>query len=127
MASDAASTASDAASGAASTVASAASSAMSAIAGVASSAVETAKESLGASDKPEGPLFSAPEGEGDELTDIKGIGPVAKQQLNEQGITTFRQIAELSADDVKRIDDYMPFSAAQIEDWQAQAKEKVGA
>ncbi len=74
---------------------------------------------------PDGPMFVAPEGEGDKLTDIKGIGPVAEGQLKEQGITTFKQIAELTAEDIARVDEYMPFSAAQIEDWQAQAKEKV--
>ncbi|MCR9121169.1 MAG: 50S ribosomal protein L21 [Phyllobacteriaceae bacterium] len=74
---------------------------------------------------PEGPLFAAPEGDADKLTDIKGIGPVAEKQLNEQGITTFAQIAALTAADIEKIDEYMPFSAAQIEDWQAQAKERV--
>ncbi|QBK32033.1 50S ribosomal protein L21 [Roseitalea porphyridii] len=72
------------------------------------------------------PLFTAPEGEKDKLTEIKGIGPVAERQLNEQGITTFAQIAALSADDIARIDEAMPFSAAQIEDWQAQAKQMAG-
>ncbi len=71
------------------------------------------------------PLFTAPTGDKDKLTDIKGIGPVAETQLNEQGITTFAQIASLSAADIARVDEYMPFSAAQIEDWQAQAKEKT--
>lgn len=71
------------------------------------------------------PLFSAPDGEKDKLTNIKGIGPVAEKQLNEQGITTYAQIAALTAEDIVRIDEYMPFSAAQIEDWQAQAKELV--
>jgi len=71
------------------------------------------------------PLFKAPEGAADKLTDIKGIGPVAEKQLNEQGITTFAQIAALSADDIAKVDEYMPFSAEQIEDWQAQAKEKT--
>ncbi|MBO6640207.1 MAG: 50S ribosomal protein L21 [Roseitalea sp.] len=74
---------------------------------------------------PEGPLFVAPEGDADKLTDIKGIGPVAEKQLNEQGITTFAQIAALTAADIEKIDEYMPFSAAQIEDWQTQAKERV--
>jgi len=74
---------------------------------------------------PEGPLFTAPTGAKDKLTDIKGIGPVAERQLNEQGITTFAQIAALSAADIQRIDDYMPFSDRQIRDWQAQAKKKA--
>ena len=76
-----------------------------------------------ATERPEGPLFTAPEGEADKLTKIKGIGPVAEKQLNEQGITTFKQIAELSDDDIQRVDDYMPFSSAQIRDWQGQARE----
>ncbi|MER8551336.1 50S ribosomal protein L21 [Mesorhizobium sp. M0189] len=69
------------------------------------------------------PLFKAPKGEPDDLTVIKGIGPVAAGQLNEQGITTFAQIAKLSDKDVAKIDEHMPFSADQIKDWREQAKE----
>lgn len=67
-------------------------------------------------------LFKAPKGEPDDLTAIKGIGPVAAGQLNEQGITTFAQIAKLSDKDIARIDEAMPFSADQISDWRDQAK-----
>lgn len=70
-------------------------------------------------------LFKAPKGKGDELTEIKGIGPVAAGQLNEQGITTFAQIAKLSDKDIEKIDENMPFSADQISDWRDQAKELV--
>ncbi|MER8435424.1 50S ribosomal protein L21 [Mesorhizobium sp. M1312] len=69
------------------------------------------------------PLFKAPKGEPDDLTVIKGIGPVAAGQLNEQGITTFAQIAKLSDKDIAKIDEHMPFSADQIMDWREQAKE----
>ncbi len=69
------------------------------------------------------PLFKAPKGKGDDLTEIKGIGPVAAGQLNEQGITTFKQVAGLSDEDIVRIDEAMPFSADQIKDWREQAKE----
>jgi large subunit ribosomal protein L21 len=69
------------------------------------------------------PLFKAPKREPDDLTVIKGIGPVAAGQLNEQGITTFAQIAKLSDKDVAKIDEHMPFSADQIKDWREQAKE----
>jgi large subunit ribosomal protein L21 len=69
------------------------------------------------------PLFKAPKGEPDDLTQIKGIGPVAAGQLSEQGITTFAQIAKLSEKDIARIDEAMPFSADQIKDWREQAKE----
>lgn len=69
------------------------------------------------------PLFAAPAGAADDLTVIKGIGPVAAEQLKEQGITTFAQVAAFSDDDVARIDAAMPFSADQIKDWREQAKE----
>lgn len=69
------------------------------------------------------PLFKAPKGEPEDLTQIKGIGPVAAGQLNEQGITTFAQIAKLSDKDIAKIDEAMPFSADQISDWREQAKE----
>lgn len=68
------------------------------------------------------PLFTAPEGDADKLTKIKGIGPVAERQLNEQGITTYAQIAALTEDEIAKVDEYMPFSADQIRDWQEQAK-----
>ena len=72
------------------------------------------------------PLFSAPSGgEQDKLTKIKGIGPVAEKQLNEQGIMTYAQIAALTEDEIIKVDEYMPFSADQIKDWQAQAKELI--
>ncbi len=71
------------------------------------------------------PLFTAPKGDKDKLTDIKGIGPVAEGQLNEQGITTFAQIAKLTKAEIATVDENMPFSAEQITDWQAQAKELI--
>lgn len=70
-------------------------------------------------------LFKAPKGKPDDLTQIKGIGPVAAGQLNEQGIATFAQIAKLSDKDIARIDEAMPFSADQITDWRDQAKDLV--
>lgn len=82
-----------------------------------------AKAEAKAEDKAAAPLFKAPKGEPDDLTAIKGIGPVAAEQLKEQGITTFAQIAKLSDADVEKIDGAMPFSADQIKDWRQQAKE----
>ncbi|MDX8513934.1 50S ribosomal protein L21 [Mesorhizobium captivum] len=69
------------------------------------------------------PLFKAPKGEPDDLTVIKGIGPVAAKDLAEQGIVTFAQLAKLTDKDVAKIDEHMPFSADQIKDWREQAKE----
>lgn len=67
-------------------------------------------------------LFTAPAGEADDLTTIKGIGPVAAGQLKDQGITTFAQIAAFTDADIAKIDEAMPFSADQIGDWREQAK-----
>ncbi|MFA6155055.1 50S ribosomal protein L21 [Mesorhizobium sp.] len=69
------------------------------------------------------PLFKAPKGEPDDLAVIVGIGPVAAKDLNEQGITTFAQLAKLTDKDVAKIDANMPFSTDQINDWREQAKE----
>ncbi|MFD1984191.1 50S ribosomal protein L21 [Mesorhizobium newzealandense] len=69
------------------------------------------------------PLFKAPKGEPDDLTVIKGIGPVAAKDLAAQGIITFAQLAKLTDKDVAKIDEHMPFSADQIKDWREQAKE----
>ena len=68
-------------------------------------------------------MFARPEGEPDDLKNVNGIGPVAEGQLNEQGIITYKQLSELSDEDIVRIDEAMPFSAAQITDWKAQAAE----
>ena len=84
---------------------------------------EAPKKEAKAAPAADAPMFKAPAGDPDKLTDIKGIGPVAEKQLNEQGITTFAQIAKLSDKDVARIDENMPFSADQISDWRDQAKE----
>ncbi|HEY9057918.1 MAG TPA: 50S ribosomal protein L21 [Aurantimonas sp.] len=89
----------------------------------AAKAAEKAAEPKQAAASAPASLFTAPKDDADKLTTIKGIGPVAEKQLNEQGITTFAQIAKLSDKDVARIDEHMPFSAAQIEDWREQAKE----
>lgn len=74
----------------------------------------------------DGPLFTAPAGEPDDLTKVKGIGKVADRQLKEQGITTFAQLAALTDADIEKVDEYMPFSAAQITDWKAQADKLKG-
>ncbi len=74
---------------------------------------------------PAATLFEAPKGDADDLKIINGIGPVAEKQLNEQGIMTYAQVANFSDKDIVRIDEAMPFSAAQIETWRDQAKDLV--
>ncbi|MEL6752221.1 MAG: 30S ribosomal protein S2, partial [Pseudomonadota bacterium] len=127
-ASGAASSIMDAVSAAAERITDAASTTAAAASDAASSAAETVAATAadlgnGTEKTQEGPLFAAPAGEADDLKKINGIGPVAEKQLNEQGLTTYAQIAALTAEEVQKVDDYMPFSSAQIEDWKAQAAE----
>ncbi|MEM9733715.1 MAG: 30S ribosomal protein S2 [Pseudomonadota bacterium] len=95
------------------------------VSGVTEAVVDGVKDTVGGGEAPSGPLFTAPEGDKEDLKKINGIGPVAETQLNEQGITTWKQIAELTAEEIQKVDDYMPFSTPQIQDWQAQAKELI--
>lgn len=61
--------------------------------------------------------------ESDDLTQIKGIGPVIQQRLNDLGIHTFRQIAEWSDADIERIGRHLSFSGRiERENWRGQAR-----
>ncbi len=54
----------------------------------------------------------------DDLTQLIGVGPAAAKKLNEAGLTSFAQIAALSADDIAAID------AVKVKpEWVEQAKE----
>jgi large subunit ribosomal protein L21 len=84
---------------------------------------DTAAETASSAGETAAPLFKAPKGAADDLAVINGIGPVAAQELNDQGIITFAQLAKLTEKDVAKIDANMPFSSEQIRDWREQAKE----
>lgn len=73
---------------------------------------------------PKGPqLMDAPEGEADDLTAIKGIGPKLSDMLNELGIYHYRQIAAWSEADGEWIDDKLAFKGRVArEDWIEQAR-----
>jgi predicted flap endonuclease-1-like 5' DNA nuclease len=60
----------------------------------------------------------------DDLKQIKGIGPGIEALLHGIGITTFRQIAGLSADDRRRVGDLLGLFETRIErdDWVTQAR-----
>ncbi|RLQ89599.1 50S ribosomal protein L21 [Notoacmeibacter ruber] len=62
----------------------------------------------------------------DDLKTIKGIGPKAAEQLNDAGITTYAQLAELTDEKIEELDANMPFSAAQLKDWREQAQGLAG-
>lgn len=67
--------------------------------------------------------LTAPEGEADDLTRIKGIGPKLSKTLNELGIFHFKQIANWEADEAGWIDEYLSFKGRVArEQWIEQAQ-----
>ncbi len=62
--------------------------------------------------------------DGDDLTQISGVGPVIVKKLHGEGITTFAQIAAWTEADVEAIEEKLSFKGrVGREDWIAQAKE----
>jgi predicted flap endonuclease-1-like 5' DNA nuclease len=69
------------------------------------------------------PRLPGPEGEPDDLKRISGIGPGIEKTLHELGIYHFRQIAELTPDNVAWIDQRLRFRGrVEREDWIGQAQ-----
>ena len=64
----------------------------------------------------------------DDLTRIRGIGPKIAAILQELGITTFRDIAAFTDDDVQRVGAHLPVYGGRIidDDWIAQARAFAG-
>lgn len=70
------------------------------------------------------PAQAAPEG--DDLTQISGVGPVLVQKLADAGVTSFAQIAAWSADDVAKFDEKLNFKGRiERDDWVAQATKLI--
>ena len=66
----------------------------------------------------------AASGEGDDLTQLSGVGPALLKKLNAAGITTFAQIAAWTEADVAEFDEKLSFKGRiEREGWIAQAKE----
>jgi large subunit ribosomal protein L21 len=84
-------------------------------------AAETATEAK--SEAKAAPKKADKKAEGDDLTAIKGIGPKAAEQLNEQGISTYADMAKLTDKKIGELAEAIPFSAEQITEWRDQAKE----
>ncbi len=59
---------------------------------------------------------------GDDLTDIKGVGPKYAQQLSELGIATFADLAQADLETLAAVFD----ARANVKDWIAQAGERSG-
>lgn len=72
-------------------------------------------------------LFTPPADAPDDIEKIRGIGPVLRQKLNDLGITTFRQIAAFTPEDIARIDEVLDFKGRiEREDWIGQARALSG-
>ncbi len=66
----------------------------------------------------------AAKSDGDDLTEISGVGPVIVKKLHGEGVTTFAQIAAWTDADVEAIEEKLSFKGrVGREDWIAQAKE----
>jgi len=63
----------------------------------------------------------------DDLTLISGVGPVLQEKLYRLGITTYRQIADLTPEDIARVDEMLDFPGrVEREDWVGQARKMIG-
>jgi len=63
-------------------------------------------------------------GEGDDLSLLSGVGPVLEKKLREGGITSFKQIAELTPEEAKELDEKLGLGGRiEREEWIEQAKE----
>ncbi|MGJ8629378.1 MAG: 50S ribosomal protein L21 [Sulfitobacter sp.] len=62
--------------------------------------------------------------DGDDLSQISGVGPVIVKKLHGEGVTTFAQVAAWTEADVEAIEEKLSFKGrVGREDWIAQAKE----
>ena len=67
--------------------------------------------------------LSGPQGEADDLKQIKGVGPVLEGKLNDAGIYHFWQVAALKADQIEALEEEMSFPGRIArDDWVSQAK-----
>jgi predicted flap endonuclease-1-like 5' DNA nuclease len=71
-----------------------------------------------------GPFLAAPEGQRDDLSRIKGIGPKLATRLDELGVFHYRQIAGWTPADLVEVDSYLGTFKGRIERdrWQSQAR-----
>jgi len=71
--------------------------------------------------------LTGPQGEADDLKQIKGVGPVLEGKLNAAGIYHFWQVAALKGDQIAALEEEMSFPGrVERDDWIKQAKELAG-
>ncbi|WP_310621633.1 50S ribosomal protein L21 [Flexibacterium corallicola] len=70
---------------------------------------------------------AAPKAEGsDDLKKLNGLGPAIEKKLNASGISTYAQIAALSAEDIARVEEEQGIKGRfERDNWVEQAKELV--
>jgi large subunit ribosomal protein L21 len=74
-----------------------------------------------AEDKPAA-LFTAPEGEPDDLKKISGVGPVLEKKLHAFGVTKYAQVAAFKKKDIDALDEALSFKGRiERDDWVGQA------
>lgn len=71
---------------------------------------------------PDSLLDDGPVADGDDLKQIKGIGPATEKRLNSAGITRWSQVASLSDGDLPAIADLLKVPVDKIKPWVDQAK-----
>lgn len=59
----------------------------------------------------------------DDLTQIKGVGPATAKKMQAKGITSVKQIANPSAEDQKKLEEFKHLKS--FSSWQAEAKKLV--
>ncbi len=80
-----------------------------------------AKKPVAADGKPE--LFTAPQGDADDLKLISGVGPKLEGTLNEMGIWHFSQVASWRKKEIAWVDERLKFKGRiERDDWISQAK-----
>ena len=72
--------------------------------------------------------FDRPEGEADDLTQIKGVGEELVTRLDKIGVITFEQIANWTDDDIATVDEVLSFKGRiERENWVDQARDLMAA
>jgi large subunit ribosomal protein L21 len=62
-------------------------------------------------------------GANDDLKQISGVGPALEKKLHALGVTSLKQVAEFTAEDIERVDAELNFKGRiEREDWIGQAK-----
>ncbi len=74
--------------------------------------------------KDEAPAFERPEGAPDDLKKLPGVGPATEKKLNALGLTTYAQIAALTAEDIEAVDTALKLKGKiEADGWPSLAKE----